>query len=125
VITDRLLDRVASLVLRRPVAVLLAVAALSALLAANTRNLQLRTDISDLMGSSSPGGRAMREVIQELGYGNRFFVVVETGGAGELDADRMAMAADRLVREMEASRLFVSARCRVSDAEMLTPARRP
>ncbi len=121
--TDRLLERVASLVLRRPVAVLLAVAFLTVLLAANTRNLRLRTDISDLMGSSSPGGRAMREVIQELGYGNRLFVVVETGGAGEADAERMAAAGDRLAGEMGASGLFVSARCRVSDAEMLALAR--
>ena len=121
--TERLLEGVASLILRRPVAVLLAVAALTVLLAANTRNLRLRTDISDLMGSSSPGGRAMREVIQEFGYGNRLFVVVEAGGAGEADAERMAAAADRLAGEMRESGLFVSGRCRVSDAEMLSLAR--
>jgi len=121
--TGRLLDRIASLTLRRPVAVLVAMGAITLLLLANTRNLELRTDISDLMGSSSSAGRALRELIQAFGYGNRFFVVVETGGAGELDADRMEAAADRLVEEMSASGLFTSARSRVSEAEMLQIAR--
>jgi predicted RND superfamily exporter protein len=87
--TERLLARIASLTLRRPIAVLLAVGAVTVLLVANTRHLQLRTDISDLIGASSPAARALREFIREFGYGNRLFVVVEAGGASELDADRM------------------------------------
>ena len=121
--TDRLLSRIASLTLRRPVAVLLAVGAITVLLVANTRNLQLRTDISDLMGSSSSAARALRQFIREFGYGNRFFVVVETSGASELDAERMEEAADRLVDGMSASGLFTSARSQVSEAEMLQLAR--
>jgi predicted exporter len=117
--TDRLLSRIASLTLRRPVAVLLAVGAITVLLLANTRNLQLRTDISDLIGSSSSAARALREFIREFGYGNRFFVVVETSGTSELDAERMEEAADRLVDGMRASGLFTSARSQVSEAEML------
>ncbi len=117
--TDRLLSRIAALTLRRPVAVLVAVGAITVLLLANTRNLQLRTDISDLIGSSSSAGRALREFIREFGYGNRFFVVVEAGGASELDGERMEEAADRLVAGMSASGLFTSARSQVSEAEML------
>ena len=121
--TERLLSRIAALTLRRPVAVLLAVGAITAVLAANTRNLQLRTDITDLMGASSPAARAMREFIREFGYGNRFFLVVEAGGASEDDADRMERAADRLVDEMSGSGLFASARSQVSEAELLQLAR--
>jgi predicted RND superfamily exporter protein len=121
--TDRLLGWAASLSLRRPVAVLLAVGVITVLLLANTRNLQLRTDISDLMGSSSSAGRALREYIQQFGYGNRLFVVVEAGGASELDAERMEEAADRLVHEMSVNERFTSARSQVSEAEMLQLAR--
>ena len=121
--TEKLLSRIASLTLRRPIAVLLAVGAITVLLVANTRNLQLRTDISDLVGASSPAARAMREFIREFGYGNRFFLVVEASGAGETDADRMERAADGLVDQMVASGLFASARSQVSEAEMLQIAR--
>jgi uncharacterized protein len=120
---DRLLDRIASLVLKRPVAVLVAAGAVTLLLLANTRNLELRTDLSDLVGSSSSGGRVLRELIQDLGYGNRLFVVVETGGAGETDAERMEAAADRLAEQMRASGLLATARSNVSEAEMLQIAR--
>jgi predicted exporter len=121
--TDKLLGWIASLTLRRPVAVVLAVGAVTGLLLANTRNLQLRTDITDLLGSSSPAARALREFIREFGYGNRFFVVLEASGASELDSERMEEAADRLVDGMNASGLFTSARSLVSEAEMLQLAR--
>ena len=96
---------------------------MTVLLVANTRNLQLRTDITDLVGTSSPAARAMRDFIRDFGYGNRFFVVVEAGDAGEVDAERMEQAADRLVDEMSASGLFASARSQLSEAEMLQLAR--
>jgi predicted RND superfamily exporter protein len=121
-VIERLLDRIASLVLKRPVAVLLAVGAVTVLLAANTRNLELRTDLVDLMGDSG-SARAARELLQEMGYGNRFFVVVEASGDGERDAERMEQAADRLVAEMDQSGLFLSARSGVTEAEMLQIAR--
>ena len=101
----------------------LAVGAITVLLVANMRNLQLRTDITDLVGTSSPAARALREFIREFGYGNRFFVVVEAGGASEVDAERMEQAADRLVDGMSASGLFTSARSQLSEAEMLQLAR--
>ena len=116
---ERLLDWIASVTLRRPIAVLVAVAAMTVLLVANMRNLQLRTDITDLVGTSTPAARALRDFIRDFGYGNRFFVVVEAGDAGEVDAERLEQAADQLVDGMSTSGLFTSARSQLSEAEML------
>ncbi len=120
---ERLLDWTASLTLRRPVAVLVGMTAATVLLVANTRHLQLRTDVTDLVGRDTASGRALREYIQEFGYGNRLFVIVQSPGAGEPDPEPMEEAADRLVREMRASGRFSEVRSEVSEAEMLQIAR--
>ena len=115
----RMLDRLASITLRYPVSVLLAVAAITALLVLNTRHLQMRTDLSDMLGDGSPAAQALREYLREFGYGNRLFLVVEAPGAAELDAERMESVANRLVREMTDSGLFTYARAGLSDTELL------
>lgn len=115
----RLLDRLASITLRYPVSVLLAVVAITALLVLNTRHLQMRTDLSDMVGDATPEALALREFLREFGYGNRLFLVIEASGATEEDAENMESAANRLVREMTDSGLFTYARAGVSDAELI------
>ena len=115
----RLLDRLASITLRYSVPVLLAVMAITALLVLNTRHLQMRTDLSDMVGDATPEALALREFLREFGYGNRLFLVIEAPGATEENAEHMESAANRLVREMTDSGLFAYARAGVSDAELI------
>jgi hypothetical protein len=122
-VISRLLGRTASFTQGHPQLTLLAVCAVSVLLYANTRNLQLRTDLGDLMGRAAPEARVLKELIQEFGYGSRFFLLIEAGGDSELDAEQMEDTADRLVSEMQECGSFTYARSGLSAVEMLQVAR--
>jgi uncharacterized protein len=115
----RLLRRISALALDHPVIVLAVIAVLSVLLQLNTRHLKLQTSLLDLMGSTSKEGAVAREFVEGFGYGNRFFVVVESQAADVPDAERLEAAADQLVTSMRASGLFSKARSGFSQDELL------
>jgi predicted exporter len=90
---------------------------------ANIRNLRKGTDLADLFGNRDPQWRAASEIGKELGYGNQLFVVIEAPAAGTDGGtdvtDQMEDLADRLTADMQASGMFVNARCGLQDAELL------
>jgi predicted RND superfamily exporter protein len=86
---------------------------------ANIHNLRKGTDLADLFGNRDPQWRAASQIGKELGYGNQLFVVIEAP-AGEADGGaQMEDMADRLAADMQASGLFVNARCGLQDEELL------
>jgi len=86
---------------------------------ANIHNLRTGTDLTDLFGNRDPQWRAASQIGKELGYGNQLFLVIEAP-AGETDTtDQMEEMADRLTADMQASGLFVDARCGLQDEELL------
>ncbi|HZR65472.1 MAG TPA: MMPL family transporter [Terriglobales bacterium] len=92
------------------------------LLYANIHNLRTGTDLADLFGNRDPQWRAASQIGKELGYGNQLFVVVEapsTTTAGIDVTTQMEDMADRLAADMQASGLFVDARCGLKDEELL------
>jgi uncharacterized protein len=89
----------------------------------NIHNLRKGTDLTDLFGNRDPQWRAASQIGKELGYGNQLFVVIEAP-AGEADASgQMEDVADRLTSDMQASGLFVDARCGLQDEELLSMVR--
>ena len=103
------------------------VTALSILLSiffyANIHNLRKGTDLADLFGNRDPQWRAASQIGKELGYGNQLFVVIEAP-AGETEVTGpMEDMADRLTADMQASGLFVNARCGLQDEELLNVVR--
>jgi uncharacterized protein len=99
---------------------------------ANIHNLRTGTDLSDLFGSRDPQWRVASQIGKELGYGNHLFVVIEApansapaaGTENGADVtDQMEEVADRLTGDMQASGLFVDARCGLQDEELLNMVR--
>src|SRR5580658_3152431 len=94
------------------------------LLYANIHNLRTGTDLTDLFGNRDPQWRAASQIGKELGYGNQLFVVIDSpaidarAGGTDFTAEMEEMA-DRLTAEMQASGLFLDARCSVQDEELL------
>jgi predicted RND superfamily exporter protein len=112
-----------SLVLGHPGLVVALSVVVTLLLYANIHNLRTGTDLADLFGNRDPQWRAASQIGKELGYGNQLFVVIEAP-AGETDATgQMEDMADRLTADMQASGLFVNARCGLQDEELLNMVR--
>jgi predicted RND superfamily exporter protein len=86
---------------------------------ANIHNLRTGTDLTDLFGNRDPQWRAASQIGKELGYGNQLFLVIEAPAGGTDTTDQMEEMADRLTADMQASGLFVDARCGLQDEELL------
>ena len=89
------------------------------LLYANIHNLRTGTNLTDLFGNRDPQWRAASQIGKELGYGNQLFVVIDASAAGTDVTGQMEEMADRLTADMQASGLFVDARCGLQDEELL------
>jgi uncharacterized protein len=89
------------------------------LLYANIHNLRTGTDLTDLFGNRDPQWRAASQIGKELGYGNQLFVLIDAPAGGTGFTAEMEEMADRLSAEMQASGLFLDARCGVQDEELL------
>src|SRR5580704_6203801 len=115
----RFMRRVGGLVVNHPGLVVALSFVVTLGLYANIHNLRTGTDLTDLFGNQDPQWRAASQIGKELGYGNQLFVVIEAP-TGETDAtDQMEEMADRLTADMQASGLFVDARCGLQDEELL------
>jgi len=90
---------------------------------ANIHNLRTGTDLTDLFGNRDPQWRAASQIGKELGYGNQLFVVIDAPAGVTDTTDQMEELADRLTADMQASGLFVDARCGLSDEELLNMVR--
>ena len=121
--TSRILRFLSWLTIKHPLSVIAAVGVLTVLLCSNIHNLRIGTDLIDLFGSSTPQWQAVNDFTQKLGYGNQFFVVIETQEPSEEMAERMEAAADRLTREMNQSGYFQFAKCSLSEDELLSMTR--
>src|SRR5580658_5011385 len=97
------------------------------LLYANIHNLRTGTDLTDLFGNRDPQWRTASQIGKDLGYGNQLFVLIEApNGATSGGADStgpMEEMADRLTADMQASGLFLDARCGLQDEELLNMVR--
>jgi uncharacterized protein len=89
------------------------------LLYANIHNLRTGTDLTDLFGDRDPQWRAASQIGKELGYGNQLFVVIDAPAEGTDVTGQMEEMADRLTADMQASGLFLDARCGLQDEELL------
>jgi predicted RND superfamily exporter protein len=89
------------------------------LLYANIHNLRTGTDLADLFGNRDPQWRAASQIGKELGYGNQLFVLIDAPAAGTDVTGQMEEMADRLTADMQASGLFLDARCGLQDEELL------
>jgi len=119
----RCMRLVGGLVVRHPGLVVALSLVVTLLLNANIHNLRTGTDLTDLFGNRDPQWRAASQIGKELGYGNQLFVVIESP-AGETDTtDQMEELADRLTADMQASGLFLDARCGLQDEELLNMVR--
>lgn len=85
----------------------------------NIHNLRKGTDLADLFGNRDPQWRAASQIGKELGYGNQLFVVIEAPAGGAVVAGQMEDMADRFTADMQASGLFLDARCGLQDEELL------
>jgi predicted RND superfamily exporter protein len=122
-VTSRILRFLSWLTIKHPLPVIAAVGALTVLLCSNIHNLKIGTDLIDLFGSRTPQWQAVNDFTQKLGYGNQFFVLIETQEPSEEMAERMEAAGDRLTREMNQSGFFHFAKCSLSENELLSMAR--
>ena len=86
---------------------------------ANIHNLRKGTDLADLFGNRDPQWRAASQIGKELGYGNQLFVMIEAPSQGTDASGQMEDMADGLTGDMQASGLFVDARCGLQDDELL------
>ncbi|MGH9515672.1 MAG: MMPL family transporter [Terriglobales bacterium] len=107
------------LVVGHPGLVVALSAVVTILLYANIHNLRTGTDLTDLFGNRDPQWRAASQIGKELGYGNQLFVVIEAPAAETDVTGQMEELADRLTTNMQASGLFVDARCGLQDEELL------
>ena len=89
------------------------------LLYANIHNLRTGTDLTDLFGNRDPQWRAASQIGKELGYGNQLFVLLDAPAGGTDVTGQMEEMADRLTTDMQASGLFLDARCGLQDEELL------
>lgn len=89
----------------------------------NIHKLRTGTDLADLFGNHDPQWRAVSQIGKELGYGNQLFVLVEAAAGTTDTSGQMEEVADRLTAEMQASGLFVDARCGLQDEELLNMVR--
>ena len=89
------------------------------LLYANIHNLRTGTDLTDLFGNRDPQWRAASQIGKELGYGNQLFVLIDAPAGGTDVTGQMEEMADRLTADMQASGLFLDARCGLQDEELL------
>src|SRR5580658_4296325 len=96
---------------------------LTLLLYANIHNLRTGTDLTDLFGNRDPQWRAASQIGKELGYGNQLFVLIDAPAAGTDITGQMEEMADRLTADMQASGLFLDARCGLQDEELLSMVR--
>ncbi len=119
---------VGSLVVGHPGLVTALSLVITLLLYANIHNLRTGTDLTDLFGNRDPQWRAASQIGKELGYGNQLFVVIEapatapginTPAGGTDVTGQMEEMADRLTTDMQASGLFLDARCGLQDEELL------
>jgi predicted RND superfamily exporter protein len=110
---------VGGLVVNHPVSVAALSLVVTLLLYANIHNLRTGTDLTDLFGNRDPQWRAASQIGKELGYGNQLFLVIEAPAGGTDTTDQMEEMADRLTADMQASGLFVDARCGLQDEELL------
>lgn len=127
----RFMRRVGGLVISHPGVVVTVSALVTLFLYANIHNLRKGTDLADLFGNRDPQWRAASQIGKELGYGNQLFVVIEAPpaaapgveqdtGSNMSDATgEMEDMADRLTTDMQASGLFVNARCGLQEQELL------
>src|SRR4051812_9960648 len=118
-IMARCMRLIGRLVVGHPRLVVLLSAVVTLFLYSNIHNLRTGTDLTDLFGNRDPQWRAASQIGKELGYGNQLFVVIQAP-SGAMDAtDQMEELADRLTADMQASGLFVDARCGLQDEELL------
>jgi predicted RND superfamily exporter protein len=96
---------------------------LTLLLYANIHNLRTGTDLTDLFGNRDPQWRAASQIGKELGYGNQLFVLIDAPAGGTDVTGEMEEMADRLTADMQASGLFLDARCGLQDEELLNMVR--
>jgi hypothetical protein len=96
---------------------------LTLLLYANIHNLRTGTDLTDLFGNRDPQWRAASQIGKELGYGNQLFVLIDAPAGGTDITGQMEAMADRLTADMQASGLFLDARCGLQDEELLNMVR--
>ncbi|MGA9713056.1 MAG: MMPL family transporter [Candidatus Sulfotelmatobacter sp.] len=89
------------------------------LLYANIHNLRTGTDLTDLFGNRDPQWRAASQIGKELGYGNQLFVLIDAPAGGTDVTGQMEEMADRLTADMQASGLFLDARCGLQEEELL------
>ena len=119
----RCMRLIGGLVVGHPGVVVALSAIVTLFLYANIHKLRTGTDLTDLFGNRDPQWRAVSQIGKELGYGNQLFVVIQAS-AGETDStDQMEELADRLTADMQASGLFVDARCGLQDEELLNVVR--
>lgn len=93
------------------------------LLYANIHNLRTGTDLTDLFGNRDPQWRAASQIGKELGSGNQLFVLIDAPAGGTDVTGQMEDMADRLTADMQASGLFLDARCGLQDEELLNMVR--
>jgi predicted RND superfamily exporter protein len=110
---------VGGLVVNHPVSVAALSLVVTLLLFANIHNLRTGTDLTDLFGNRDPQWQAASQIGKEQGYGNQLFLVIEAPAGGTDTTDQMEEMADRLTADMQASGLFVDARCGLQDEELL------
>lgn len=89
----------------------------------NIHKLRKGTDLADLFGNRDPQWRAASQIGKELGYGNQLFVVIEAPPGATDVTEQMEAVADRLTADMQASGMFVNARCGLQDEELLNMVR--
>ena len=121
--TSWVLRLVRWLTLKHPALLLAVIAVFTVVLFLNIRNLRMGTNLTDLFGEGTPELRAANEYVQQSGYGNQLFLLVETAGGAEDSSEPMEALADRLTADMNRSGLFKYARCGLSDREMLSMVR--
>lgn len=117
--TDRILRFVSWMVIKHTWLVTAAIILLTGLLYWNIRHLRLGTDLNDLFGDRDPHWKTVNDLSEKLGYGNQFFALVEAPSLNDDTPDQMEAMADHLVADMNQSGLFTTARCSLTDEELM------
>lgn len=119
----RCMRRVGGLVVGHPSLVAALSLILSLFFYLNIHNLRTGTDLADLFGNRDPQWRTASQIGKELGYGNQLFVVIEAPAGATDVTGQIEDMADRLIVDMQASGLFLDARCGLQDEELLSMVR--